>query len=65
MSWWPSTEVKGILVTIAWPRREGDNTKSLLSTAEAEQIGICTLEKMHEQEETFDRIAEDMEDIKA
>lgn len=61
-----STEVKGILVTIAWPRREGAVAKSLLrSTAEAEQIGICTLEKMHEQEETFDRIAEDMEDIKA
>mmetsp|Transcript_14514 Transcript_14514/g.32080 ORF Transcript_14514/g.32080 Transcript_14514/m.32080 type:complete len:225 (-) Transcript_14514:55-729(-) len=40
-------------------------SRSLGLVVKAEQIGIATLEKMHEQEETFDRIAEDMEDIKA
>ena len=40
-------------------------SRSLGLVVKAEQIGISTLEKMHEQEETFDRIAEDMEDIKA
>eukprot|EP00439_Symbiodinium_sp_Y106_P053054 s2415_g7.t1 len=39
--------------------------RSLGLVTRAEQIGISTLAKMHEQEETFDRITEDMEDIKA
>mmetsp|Transcript_107137 Transcript_107137/g.190353 ORF Transcript_107137/g.190353 Transcript_107137/m.190353 type:complete len:232 (+) Transcript_107137:30-725(+) len=39
--------------------------RSLGMVLQAEQVGISTLGKMHEQEEQFDRIGEDMEDIKA
>lgn len=39
--------------------------RSLGMVLQAEQVGISTLEKMHEQDEQMARIGEDVEDIKA
>mmetsp|Transcript_125013 Transcript_125013/g.278950 ORF Transcript_125013/g.278950 Transcript_125013/m.278950 type:complete len:242 (+) Transcript_125013:94-819(+) len=39
--------------------------RSMKAVLQAEQIGSQSLVRMHEQEEQMDRIAEDMEDIKA
>jgi len=56
--------------TVAAAERMQDKSEaSLLRTrqmaAEAETIGISTLEEMHKQEEQLDQVAEDMEDVKA
>jgi len=56
--------------TVAAAERIQDKSEaSLLRTrqmaAEAETIGISTLEEMHKQEEQLDQVAEDMEDVKA
>mmetsp|Transcript_5910 Transcript_5910/g.14595 ORF Transcript_5910/g.14595 Transcript_5910/m.14595 type:complete len:124 (+) Transcript_5910:254-625(+) len=40
-------------------------SRSLGMVLQAEQVGIITLQKMHEQEEQMARIAEDVEDVKA
>mmetsp|Transcript_108770 Transcript_108770/g.318214 ORF Transcript_108770/g.318214 Transcript_108770/m.318214 type:complete len:234 (+) Transcript_108770:105-806(+) len=39
--------------------------RSMRMVLEAEQVGIATLDKMHEQEEQMNRIGEEVEDIKA
>jgi hypothetical protein len=39
--------------------------RSMGMALQAEQLGVATLQKMHEQEEQMDAIAEDMEDVKA
>mmetsp|Transcript_84908 Transcript_84908/g.263755 ORF Transcript_84908/g.263755 Transcript_84908/m.263755 type:complete len:239 (-) Transcript_84908:184-900(-) len=39
--------------------------RSMRMVLEAEQVGVATLGKMHEQEEQMTRISEDVEDIKA
>merc|ERR1711933_265392 len=39
--------------------------RSMQAVLQAEQVGIATLVKMHQQEEQMNRISEEVEDIKA